>query len=110
MKNQFNRLAKIVEIKADKARSELASATKSRNEIRRQIDELQAEIKARMATAEDPLTARLVAKYAEVVRERQARLVADLAQANARRKAALHQAQATEGRRIAIDTLKRQAS
>ena len=107
---QLKRLAELANLKAERALSDLSQATAESERIKNKIADLDRTVSAVLTGADDPHRLHLALRYADVKRVQRGQLLAELARAELRRKADLKVAQREEGRRIAVEKLRDQAS
>lgn len=108
--NKLAALTDIAQLKSDRAVSALASAKRALDETQLKIKALDQEVRETLTASEDPHSMHLAIKFSELKRQHRAELLAELARREIQRKAALKVAQADEGRRIALQKLRDQAS
>lgn len=107
---KLSALSAIAQLKSDRAVAELAAAKRAFDATRDKIKGLDAEVQAVLTQAADPLSMRLAIGFSGLKRQHRADLLAELARCELRRKTALKIAQTDEGKRIALEKLRDQAS
>ena len=107
---RLSRLLQVAELKAERALQDLAEVLAKRDGVQARIAGIDNEISRALDDARDPVSQRIALRYGEMKRELRSELVAELARVELQRKAALKTAQQNEGRRIALQQLRSQAS
>ena len=107
---RLGRLLQIAEMKADRALQDLADANSERERVTYEIKVINDQVRSALENAQDPVSQNHALRYAEMKREHRRELIAELARAELQRKVALKAAQQEEGRRIALEKLRSQAS
>lgn len=107
---RLGQLAALARIRSERSLADFAAHTRACAQIKRQIEEANLTARAALADAKTPEAASLAIAYSGHCRQRQLNLALELARAELKRKAALAVAAKDEGRKIALDRLRDQAS